>query len=94
MIGKPNRFHGMRLNSEADPNETTNDEVGEIYVSVGHIISCLRWMSFTIIPSGIRIARGRDGARARLGTVARCPGDSPIDRFIAEGGKGLYSERE
>jgi hypothetical protein len=49
-------------------------------------------MNFTIIWSGIRVARGRDGARARLGTAARC---RRTDRgFIAEDGKGPYPDVE
>jgi hypothetical protein len=49
-------------------------------------------MNLTIIWSGIRVARGRDGARAGLGAAARC--HRAITGFIGEGGKGPYPDME
>jgi hypothetical protein len=49
-------------------------------------------MNFTIIWSEIRVARGRSGARARLGTAARC--HRADRRFITEGGKDPYPNME
>ena len=50
-------------------------------------------MNFTIIRSGIRVARAGTSV-LELGSVPRPVVTARIDRFIAEGGKGPYPDME